>query len=267
MYKTKWSLQLMLLLALAVFSCSSNDDTNPLPEPEVIPDTYSELNFSRTLHHNADGKLIRVQMVSVLPNGATEETNQYYTYNTQGRMVESNTGNGWRMVYTFSGDKMVRTDEYINSTLRTQYHTFEYTPTGKLAKSITYQNIPEEGGEIPVSSSTYEYDEDGNLTFEKLFYYTTGGAEAVLLTVFKYGAYDDQPNSENLFSINPFNPFARFSENNPGQLEVKNGNGVVSSTNTYTYQYNTKGYPVKKSTHIVLHNGEQGDYETIYTFK
>lgn len=257
----------MLLLTLAVFSCSSDDDNNPQTELEVIPDTYSELNYSRTLHYDSEGKLIRVQMISVFPNNVTDESNQYYSYNLQGKLVECTTNNGWRMVYSYSGNNVVRTDEYVNSELRSQYHTFEYTPNGKLAKSITYQNIPEEGGEIPVSSSVYEYDADGNLKFEKLYYYTTGGAEAVLLTVFTFGAYDDKPNSENLFSINPFNPFMKLSKNNPGQLEVKNGNGVVSSTNTYTYEYNAKGYPVKKSTHTVLYNGQEGDYETVYTFK
>lgn len=255
----------MLLCTLAFVSCSSNDD-GTVPEKRLLPDTYSELNYTRTLYHDSEYRLIRVQMISKYPNDTWDESNQHYIYDHQGRLTESHVDNGWKMVYTFSDDKIVRTDEYINSS-SSQFHTFEYNEQGRLSKSITYQNIPEEGGIIPVSGESYDYDENANISEQRTYYYTSYGAEAKLLTVFTYSGYDDRVNGDNLFSINPFNPLVKLSENNPGQVQVKNNKGEVSSTNTYTYQYHAKGYPIKKTTHVVLYNGHVGDYVSTYKFK
>lgn len=263
---SKGATSLLLLLALASSACSSDDHTNPVPEPGVIPDTFYESSYYRVMHYNGGGKLARIQMVSVLPNDTKEEINQLYSYNEAGRLLESNTENGWRMVYSYTGDELTRTDEYINSQL-SQYHLFEYNQQGKLAQRITYQNIPEEGGEIPTSKDVFEYDENGNLTEERLYYYTSFGKEAVLLTVLSYSDYDDKHNSEGLFAINPFNPLAKFSKNNPGKLLVKNAHGNVSMTHSYTYQYNVKGYPIKKDTQTLLYNGEQGSYQSVYSYR
>lgn len=263
---SNWSQGLVLMLALTFSACSSDDNANPQPESGVIPDTFYESSYYRVMHHDGGGKLTRIQMVSVLPNDTKEEINQLYSYNEAGRLLESNTENGWRMVYSYTGDELTRTDEYINSQL-SQYHLFEYNQQGKLAQRITYQNIPEEGGEIPVSKDVFDYDENGNIAEERLYYYTSFGEEAVLLTVFTYSDYDEKHNSENLFLVNPFNPLAQFSENNPGKMLVRNAHGNVSMTHTYTYQYNTKGYPVKKSTHTLMYNGEQGSYQSIYSFR
>ena len=263
---SNWSTSLLLLLALAFSACSSDDHTNPVPEPGVIPDTFYESSYYRVMHHDGDGKLVRVQMISILPDNKKEEINQVYSYNEEGRLLESNIENGWRMVYTYTGDVLTRTDEYINSQPG-QYHLFEYNEQGKLAQRITYQDIPEEGGEIPTSKDVFVYDENGNLTEERLYYYTSYGAEDVLLTVLAYSDYDDKHNSEGLFAINPFNPLAKFSKNNPGKMLVKNAHGNVAMTYSYTYQYNTKGYPIKKNTQTLLHNGEQGSYQSVYSFR
>ncbi|WP_157716298.1 hypothetical protein [Roseivirga echinicomitans] len=264
MYTPKWSFRLMLLFTLAISSCSSDDST--VPEKRLLPETYSELNYSRTLYFDSQYRLIRIYMVSKYSDESWGESTQVYFYDDEGILIESHVDNGWRMVYTYADDKIVRTDEYVYSRLN-QFHTFEYNEQGRLSKSVTYQDIPEEGGVTPVSGESYDYDEKGNITEQRLYYYTSNGDEAKLLTVFTYSGYDDRINGDNMFTINPFNPLIKLSENNPGQMQIKNNKGEVSSTNTYTYQYHKKGHPVKKTTHVVLYNGEVGDYVSTYKFK
>ncbi|WP_141655437.1 hypothetical protein [Roseivirga seohaensis] len=265
MHTTKWSFRLMLLFTLAFISSCSSDDS-AVPDKRLLPETYSELNYSRTLYFDSQYRLIRIYMVSKYSDESWGESTQIYFYNDEGVLTESHVDNGWRMVYTYDDDKIVRTDEYVYSR-HNQIHTFEYNEEGKLSKSVTFQDIPEEGGVIPVSGDSYDYDSKGNLTEHRLYYYTPNEDEPQLITTFSYSGYDDRVNGENMFSINPFNPLIKLSENNPGQMLIKNNKGEVSSTNTYTYQYHKKGYPVKKITHIELYNGQVNDYVSTYKFK
>src|SRR5690606_4991213 len=134
-----------------------------------------------------------------------------------------------------------RTDEYANGAELSQYHTYSYDDQERLIESITWQDIPEEGGEIRVSKETYEYDHTGNITYYRIFYYGTGGVEAFPLTVFHYSNYDNHINSEQYFNVNPFNPTLITSKNNPGKMTIQNASGVISSTEIYSYEYHKKG--------------------------
>lgn len=266
---SKLILVLMTVMSLSLFSCNSDNDPDIQPPPEsgLVPEQYSELNYSRTFYHDNQGRLSRIKVTSVYSDNNIEETNQFYTYGTDGRLLESNTSSGWRMVYTYENGRIARTDEYINSSNSSQHHTYEYNSKGLLARSITWQDIPEEGGIIPVSKEEFDYNGEDNVTEQRLYYYTTSGEESRLLTVFTYSDYDDRVYAEGYFAVHPFNPSIKLSENNPGKLVIKNNLGNISSTSIYTYEYHVKGYPVKRKTQTELYNGERGEYESIYKFK
>src|SRR5690349_2855672 len=97
---------------------------------------------------------------------------QEFTYGNDGHLKESTADSGWRMVYTFDGEFkfIIRTDEYVNDVL-SQYHTFEYNASGTLKARIAWQDIPEEGGLVPVSKDVFEYDSRGNVIKNELFYF------------------------------------------------------------------------------------------------
>lgn len=254
-------------IPIIILSSCDQDSPTPVTESPLIPEEYQEEHYTRTFFHNAGGQLTKVVMVSVLPNGSTMESEHTYTYDAAGKLKESITDTGWRMVYTVTGNVITRTDEYLNESELTQYHTYSYDSQDRLVESVTWQDIPEEGGEIPVSKETYEYDDAGNISYYRLFYFGPNGEGVFPLTVFHYSNYDQHINSERYFSVNPFNPTLLTSKNNPGKMTVENASGVVSSTEVYAYEYHTKGYATKKTADVTLVNGNTGSYTATYKFR
>lgn len=249
-----------------IISCDSSEDNDPSAKPELRPVRLEQIDFKRELVFDDQDHLLKIISTSEFPNDVFMTSEHVFTYDDLGRPVASSTDNAWRLVYTYEGDHVVRTDEYIDDVL-TQYHTFEYHPNGKLAVRLVWQDIPEEGGLIPVTKETYEYDSRNNLVKSEILYYNTGTEQHELLTRFIYSEYDDKINSEALFDNMMFNPLVKFSENNPGKMVVANKNGIVSSTDEYTYLFNDQGYAIQKTTHTTLHNGSTGSYETKYYFE
>jgi hypothetical protein len=253
-----------LILTLVIAACNNEE---PQPVVKLIPDTFVEENFTKVFIHNDAGQLIQIKMISTFPNGDTMESVQDFIYNTNGQLAECTTDTGWRMVYFFEGDKIIRTDEYVSG-VKSEYHTYSYNNKNQLIESISYQDIPEEGGEIPVAKDTYQYDDNDNLMVQQLYYYTAFGAEARLLTTFTFSEYDDKINSSDYFNASPFNPLMTFRKNNPGKMIIQNAKGIVGSTETYAYEYHADGYASKKTTKVImLTNPDAGSYVSTYKFK
>lgn len=260
---------ILSLLVLAVLAgCSTEESITPTPvsRPDFVPEYFEQMDFSKTFIYDNAGQLTQISMVSELPNGGTMESQQNYFYDINRKLSEISTDTGFRMVYTLDNGRIVRTDEYVNCVLA-QYHIYTYDSKGRLKQSTTWQNIPEEGGEIRVAKDTYEYNNQNNLTTHRLYYYTTRGTEAKILTTFTFSGYDNSINSEDYFIAIPANPLVSFRMNNPGKMVVRNRFGNISVTESYTYEYHEKGYATRKIADVVLHDGSASSYETIYRFK
>lgn len=256
-----------LVIVLALFSSCSQDNIDPQPVTvDLKPVRYEEDNFTREYFYNDVNQLTQIKFVTTFINGGTITSVQNFSYRADGKIAEATSDTGFKFVYTYSGDRIIRTDEYVNGSW-SEYHSFTYDQAGRIKEMISYQNIPEEGGIIPVSKDTYEYDNRGNLSVMKMYYYTSYGAEAKLQTVFLSSEYDDKVNSEELFEINIFNPYLRLNKNNPGKLVIQNGLGNTTSTEVYTYDYNEKGYAIKKRTDVTLYHGGTGSYSGTYIYK
>lgn len=255
---------LFFLLSLVIIAC---DTSNPEPViVELLPSRFEEEDFTREYVYNDANQLIQIKLISALPNGGSMTSTQNFTYLANGKMAETTSDTGFKFVYTYSGDKISRTDEYVNGTW-SKYHAFTYDVQGRLAEQITYQDIPEEGGLIPTSKDTYQYDANDNLEVMNMYYYTPFGAEAKLLTTFISSEYDTKMNTEDYFDVNVFNPYVTLRKNNPGKLITKNGSGIVGSTELYTYQYHPIGYATRKTTHITWYHGGTGSYTSTFIFK
>jgi hypothetical protein len=258
------SITLIFLLSFVVIACDTNN-----PEPvsvELKPSRFEEQDFTREYVYNDANQLIQIRMISALPNGGTMTSTQNFTYHSNGKMVETTSDTGFRFVYTYTGDKISRTDEYVNGTW-SKYHAFAYDVRGRLTEHITYQDIPEEGGLIPTSKDTFQYDANNNLEVMNMYYYTSYGAEAKLLTTFISSDYDTKINTEDYFDVNVFNPYVRLRKNNPGKLITQNAAGVAGSTELYTYQYHPIGYATSKTTQVTWYHGGTGSYTSVFTFK
>ena len=244
-------------------ACDSNEPVST--ELTLRPLLFEEADFKREYSYNASNQLTEIRFISTFANGGTMTSKQNFTYLSNGKLSETTSDTGFRFAYTYNGDKIVRTDEYVNGSWSRQ-HDFKYDSRGRLIESITRQNIPEEGGLIPTHKDTYEYDGNDNLVLMRMYYYTSFGAEAVLQTSFISSNYDDKINTEDKFELNVFNPYVTLRKNNPGKLITQNGQGVASSTEVYTYEYHPKGYATKKTTQLTWYHGGTGSYTSTYQF-
>jgi len=259
-----------LLLAIIVLLAAScdNEESSPAPHiPELVPLKMEQLDGTRELVYDASGKITGLSIVTHFANGNEMTSVQTLIYNAAGQLTESTTDTGWRMVYTYNDqNQIIKTDEYVTGSW-SQLHEYTYNDKGLLTQSITSQNIPEEGGLIPVAKDEYTYDQNGNVTLQLLYYYTSFGAEAKMLTKFTFSNYDDKVNTEEYFDVHPFNPFIKLRKNNPGKMIIQNANGITSSTETYQYKYNPRGYATEKTSFTTMYNGNTGSYTTTYIFK
>jgi YD repeat-containing protein len=250
-------------LALVTFSCTKEDLVTPQPQPTLLPHRLVQGDMALEIAYSPEGKISQLTTTNGYPGG-TLIHDQFFLYDDAGKLAEVTTSSGWRFVYTYSGGRIVETLEYLDGNL-SQKHQFAYDSKGRVSQSITYQDIPEEGGWIPVQKSTYSYNNTGNLLENRLYYFGTGGTPEYLLTVNTFSDYDQKINTEASFEITVINPQLKPFVNNPGKLEIRNGNGHLSVTETYTYTYNAEGYAESKTT-TSLFNGNTEVYTTSYFF-
>ena len=256
---TRWAL---LLPAILFCSCDSSDD-DPVRETQYTPVKMEAGDTSVELQYNAAGELTHSVTKQKALNDVVLTSTLEYIYKN-GRIDSAASDAGFRVSFKYTGDKIVRAEEYINETW-VERHTFAYDEKGRLKESIRLQDIPEEGGITPVQKSTYLYDERDNLVAHDYYYYSPGKEDFVLLTVSRMSDYDTQPNAEDFFSPHPYNPYVKFRKNNPGKMIVTNAAGLGKTEYTFTYTYNAGGYPVKKDA-SVLFDGVTTTSETLYFF-
>ncbi|MEQ8363384.1 MAG: hypothetical protein RH948_10985 [Cyclobacteriaceae bacterium] len=251
---------------VALFSCNDEQQSPISNGSDLIAISYTEAGFIKTLFHDDKGRLIQIHYLTTFSDDKTLESNHNFVYNTIDHLTESSTDTGFRLVYTYGGNKIIRTDEYLNGE-KSDFHTFSYDERGRIIERITYQDIPEEGGEIPVSKETYQYDQNDNVILQTLYYYTSFGEEARLLSEFEFSNYDNKINSEEFFDIIGINPLINLRKNNPGLMILKNDKGNSTITEKYSYTYHEKGYPIRKVVDVTYYDGTTGSYEATYTFK
>jgi YD repeat-containing protein len=250
-------------LAAVFLSCSKDDTIIPQPTPTLLPHRLVQGDMSLEIAYDPQGKLAQITTTNAYPGG-TMTHDQFFLYDDAGNLAELTTSSGWRFVYSWNGGRIVETLEYVDGNL-SQKHQFAYDSKGRVTQNITYQDLPEEGGWIPVQKSTYSYDPSGNVLENRLYYYGSGGAPEHLLTVNNFSEYDNGINTEAAFEVTAINPQLRPFVNNPGKLEIRNANGHLSVTETYTYTYNAEGYADSKTT-TSLFNGNTEVFSTSYFF-
>src|SRR4051812_572714 len=107
------------------FACGEEAQPELPGSLPLVPDTFTQADFTKVFIHNTAGQLSEVKMISALPGGGTMNSSHLFSYHSTGQLAESTTDTGWRYVHFFSGDKIIRTDEFVNGAL-SQYHTFSY---------------------------------------------------------------------------------------------------------------------------------------------
>lgn len=260
--KIKTPLVVVFLAATFTIACSDDDVKKPVVLPGKMESADSKLEFS----YDADNRITAVKSSYYYPNDVVLVTNYAYTYTTDGKYKQCLVDNGYRFDYTYEGDQLVRTDEYIDNSF-TEYYSFTYNDEGRVTEIITWQDIPEEGGWIPVSKGTYAYDDNSNVTQQKLYYYNSGTKEHHLQTSFNYTGYDSKISVEGLFANPTANPAIKLSKNNPLKTTTSNSNGVMSFITDFTYSYDGAGYIIGRSIEsTVLSTGDKSTVSQNFTY-
>jgi hypothetical protein len=258
--KTYISASIFAVSTLFFISC--DPDTQTMPDGIILPLKMEEDGYKRELLYEQPGKLITVRSTSTMADETFIQTIQKMEYNEHGRLMRTIIDGNWQMEYTYEGSRIIRTDESRNSQPH-QVHIFQYNMSGRMVDMITYRQ--ESTGLVPSNKINNVYDLEGNLMESVSYVYDQG--EYWLNTTFTYSDYDDMLSSDHMFSAHALNPMVKFHMNNPGKMEVKNLNGMITSTEQYTYQYNIQNFPVLRYTTVTFpHNGNTGIYKTEFFY-
>lgn len=256
-------LSAVILTGMSLSFIACDQDTQTMPEAEIRPVKMEEEGYKRELGYNDKGKLVTIKSTSVMPDKSFIETTQKMEFDESGRIARTIIDDSWRMEYTYDGDRIVRTDEYRNSQPH-QVHLFTYNVAGRMVEMLT---VREDGnGVTPISKISNVYDLEGNVMESMSYTYENHRFE--LSTTFIYSGYDSMKSGEHHFGAHALNPQVRFHKNNPGKMAVRNFNGVVTSTEEYTYQYDMDNFPVIRYTTVTFpFNGNTGIYKSEFFYE
>jgi hypothetical protein len=252
-----------ILAGVAIVLIQCEQDLHTIPSAAIKPVRLEEEGYSRELFFNNTGKQVHVKSATTMPDQSLIESVQELFYDETGRLAKTIIDNSWRMEYFYEGNKIILTDEYRNNAPY-QFHTFSYNISGRLVEMVTLQN--HHANAIPVSKIFNIYDLEGNLVESRSYAHEIDGFH--LNTSFTYACYDDMLSGDHYFSAYALNPYVRFHTNNPGKMIVKNFNGMISTTEEYTYQYNIQGLPILRYTSVTFpHNRNVGMYKTEFFYE
>lgn len=250
----------LVALSIALTSCNrDNDDvinnpiTNPVEQPMLITQIDFTDNFSSlkgTFSFSYDGDKIKESLLktedgilnehiyytytddkitSIKYTNSFEENEIFFTYNTDGTLKSSTSGN-IVSTYTYNADNSVIVNYQVNGSNKTTAHI----KNGNLVELQSPEGI-----------HTITYDTQHN-PFKNIKGLTDIGLDLYLISSF--GAYE-----------HTFYYFGAFT-NNIMTISEPNGN------KQFTYEYNSSGFPIKGTE---LHTGpdyNQYDITLIRTF-
>jgi hypothetical protein len=88
----------------------------------------------------------------------------------------------------------------------------------------------------------------------KYYFFDDTANDFVLSHSVEFSQYDNKTNPYAQFGIVGYLMFSVNASNNPGKVVEKDENGLVTSTSTFAYTYNSKGLPTQ-AVETVTENG------------
>lgn len=239
---TLWAPVACLLFALS--ACEDNEPARTTPELRAtkMTTTFTNGQLERILNYDAAGKVTSITHRSTY-NDVTEVSEQTLEY-LNGRLSRLTVSEAqqWYLDYSYNntgqlaGVNLYIEDELIEQTL------FEYDGN-KMVTRIAYQDVDGEGPLDPVFKSEHTYA-GNNLVSLKQFGHN--GTDYVFISTLTYSDFDDKVNASDQFMNDVYMPNIRLFENNPQKVSVTNPHNHTS-TQAYSFEYNSRGYAVKQT--------------------
>jgi hypothetical protein len=258
MIRSKRTLKTLLLgigISFALVACK--DASEPTPKPEEPPLLLKKINWTEkdflTISYNE--KKLPTQYTSQWvfdPDGNISTYQVTFDYDSQNRLIQVNANLGLKNKYHYQGNVLQKTEEYDHKNRLVITHTYTFDQQKRLLQIIDDITDPVDQATAKLKH-TYEYDQRGNLTYLKDYQFNPSTQTYDLTYTQAWEGYDNQKNPDNLRLSFPYLPGVTLQVNNPGKKSVIQTNGIVTETQTYSYQYNEKGYPTQRTA--VLQSG------------
>lgn len=193
----------------------------------------------RTYEYMQDGKLAKVNLQTQNSQGNNTTTYTYH-YDTHDKLHKIENSNGGMELFTWDNGKIVKS-ELMDSGVITSYKNFQYNTEGNITQVEIYEFMPEINFYAYNIAEVYEYS-NGDLK-KKVVYQYDHPFNWLITSTHTYESYIDKQNPFQIIEILPTvisQPQLPLSFRNE-----QNGSNVL---NNYTYEFNSQGLPVKRTT-------------------
>jgi len=240
------------LLSLFAISCSKDDEPNMVPEireNRLVKEIDN--NTTKIFAYNSNNQLIKITVLGNLGSGLTQSiTNYIYTDGKITKRTQDYTGSesfSYISNYYYANQKIstIVVQKRVNG-INYDFQTLSY--------NFDTPNVIKETDERLNGDKTLAIIDIANENVSSASYYTNvtfSNPAGVLNNTNLYSNYDNKRNPYLYLKAAYYN-FPYSSVNNVGKLQYSNGNI------NYTYEYNSDGYPIKKTG---------GTYVTTYEYE
>ena len=222
------SVLLMLIAVIGVQCTTSVELVIPPCFPTSISTNSTGVSYNTTYQYNSSNKVTSTKSTSTMGN-QTVTVNATFTYDGDGNIVTaseiSSTGSSATRNYTYDISHNLTQETYQVDGIAISKSTYQYNSTNQLIK-VLYGNGS--GSTTSTSSFTYQTPVARNPTT----------VTSSLGSSWAY-TYDTKPNPLKVLfvSVQPDNNI----------IKMTNTSGGSVTTTTYTYQYDSKGFPIART--------------------
>jgi YD repeat-containing protein len=252
------SLLSVALTASILVGCNKDDDPKT-KQCQFTSFVRTNSNGTYTFTFTYDGAKVTKITRTEVSGANSDQSVATLTYDSKGNVSEINDSDGTRTVYTYTNDQVTKEEDF-EGTVLIDRNDYEYS-NGQLVKSQSYRETSTPGTLVKDYYEVLEYASTSskNPIREKSFS-ATGSSPYRTAEI----TYDDKKHyfygiPAALLKLTILD--GRGSENN-----VTKETYSATENSTYTYEYNTDGYPTK-STEINTYNNQIDSQATsTYTY-
>lgn len=191
----------------------------------------------RFYEYNTDGRISKIRWETYSPYFS--QGLETYHYDDNGRVISIDKHPGKQIVYHWSSDKIIRSDEVVSGVVRT-YTEFEYDDAGLVGMATSY-HIQNNGTFSKGLFTLYLYFLDGNL-YKSLTYQDTQNPEEPYLVSTK--TYDNYIDVVNHFPMSEVLPSVKLQTKLATTYRLEEGE--LDHTYNMIYEYRPDGLPEKR---------------------
>lgn len=230
----KFQQSLMVVALAGVLAVSCNKDKNDTPAGGyILAKIEQDANNYTSFETNAAGQTTKLTTME-------DGTPQVITINYANDRPSTGIFDGAVLKYVYANNQLDTLYYGESEGLPALYSKLKYT-NNQVVTLVNYLDMPEGEDDYPLTKNTYEYA--GNDVKTQTSYEWDETADAFVMSEKYTYEYDSKINPLKNMSLVSLSFFQVTSEHNPTKKTEYDADGVVAKTTTYTYNYNSAGYP------------------------